>query len=263
MTDFDPPFVDFFVKDNDLPFETAERDVTFLAGHEAFFLANFFNVAYLVIFEHYVFRTLTKNFTLQLVLVGCATQAISCFTSLVRYDIDEEYSGWAIAGVFTGNAAFAFLNAAITVLFFDAATGRRGHMVWTIVMGVIAVCLTASSILSYIYWDDIKFDIFRLTVPISELYFMGCLIYCLVMIKKKKVEAASMPLSTEMMERLLRAILAITVVAFLLMVPRIPMVTYPNTGWVFSASLIFFKFAGNISFNSPTGTVGETTSLVV
>jgi len=250
-------------KKYDLPEETAERDINFLTGHEAFFLANFFNVAYLVIFEHYVFRTLTKNFNLQLVLVGCATQAFSCYTSLTRYNINEEYGGWAIAGVFTGNAAYAFLNAAITVLFFDAATGRRGHMVWTIVMGVIALWLTASSILSYIHWEDVRFDIFRKTVPISEAYFLACVIYCLVMIKKKKVEAASMTLPVEIMERLLWVIIAIVVVVFLLQAQKMPLTTYPNTGWVFSVTVIFFKFAGNLSFNSPTGTVGETTSLVV
>eukprot|EP00531_Pseudo-nitzschia_arenysensis_P005387 CAMPEP_0116137326 /NCGR_PEP_ID=MMETSP0329-20121206/12191_1 /TAXON_ID=697910 /ORGANISM="Pseudo-nitzschia arenysensis, Strain B593" /LENGTH=277 /DNA_ID=CAMNT_0003632239 /DNA_START=66 /DNA_END=899 /DNA_ORIENTATION=+ len=243
-----PPYVALLNGMEAHPIGTAKRDVAYMMGHEFFFLCNAFNVFYILVFEYYVFRRLQKNYLLKVVFAGCLLQALSCITTLIRYNMGEEFNWWAIAGVFTGNAAFGCINAAITVIFCE-----KGSKPFYIIVGVFATLLTISSVYTLIKWEDVKFDLFRMSPAISLMYNIAGLIWAVVKINKAESEEANKWIiklfgyERETVKRLTVSLLTIAVVCMGILMSKTTLITYGATGLgFFCVSVIFFSHVGYV-----------------
>lgn len=235
---------------------TTERNINFVLAHYGFIMFNLLNVFWIIGFEGYIFRNLSRNILHQIVLVGCISQVLSCASSLIRYNINDEFGHWAVIGTVTGNASFFFLNSAVSVVFVKGIGGSdRRQTVWKIISGFWFVYTTASSIISTIWWDTVRFEYFRPTVPISIVYAVIAMSYCLVRFQKCTMTIDPSVIAKDTMERLLKILIGLNIISFALMSQRMTLFLYPLTGWTFTVCVIFTKYAGQIEVvrSNPTG----------
>ena len=83
------PILNFLTHKDDYPEGNAFRNTAFMIGHCAFWLLNFLNCSYLILFEGFAFGRLQKNYLSKLSLLACFTQTISCLSSIHRYNIND------------------------------------------------------------------------------------------------------------------------------------------------------------------------------
>ena len=106
------PYFNFFKRDINLSVASIDRNVVLFTAHVVFFMFNVLNVAYVVLIEGYVKRLLRKNFQLQLATCAAAIQLFSCYSSIKRYNINDQHGFWGKFSVGAGFVAFSVFGAA-------------------------------------------------------------------------------------------------------------------------------------------------------
>eukprot|EP00593_Proboscia_inermis_P003418 CAMPEP_0171299628 /NCGR_PEP_ID=MMETSP0816-20121228/8467_1 /TAXON_ID=420281 /ORGANISM="Proboscia inermis, Strain CCAP1064/1" /LENGTH=279 /DNA_ID=CAMNT_0011775579 /DNA_START=104 /DNA_END=943 /DNA_ORIENTATION=+ len=273
------PYFDIFATAGDvgvleLPLDSDKRAIIFAVAHFGFFMLNFINVSYLVLVEGIALRNLGKNFLHKMCLAGCALQICSCFTSMWRENINDEYNAfWSGGGTFFSNFGFALCSSAVSVVWFHASKNRIKW--WTITAIGWLLFHNVNSVISYMQWDEKHFGPFRPMVVIAALYQSIVMIYCFVQVKKGAIVVNPEAASKDQFERICLTMIAANVVAIGLTLLNMPMFKYPQTGWIYCTCVVFCKFAGQMDFAKTTsfggvlaafkteGTAGEKTELLV
>jgi len=250
--------VNWFESQSNLEVGTEERNMNFLTAHVMFFMHNFLNVMYLLLIEGIVFGNLRKNRLLRLALCGCTIQALSCMTSIYRFNINDEYGPWAIVGVFTGNAAFAFMQSAVSIVF--VATSNNRGTLWRLLIAAWFMHNTASSFVSWWFWDQFRFQLFQFTTVVGLAYQLLAMIYLLYLIKRGFVETKSM----DFMVRLLIVLITVNVVwLFIGKFRSMPIFMYANTGMMYTTCVVFVKFVGELGLENQSNREGTTVEIQV
>lgn len=262
------PYFDIFAvdNDNDLPMDSDKRAMIFAVSHFGFFMLNFINVSYLVLVEGIALRNLGKNFLHKMCLAGCALQICSCFTSMWRENINDEFSKlYANGGTFFSNFGFALCNSAVSVVWFHASKNRIKW--WTITTIGWLLFHNVDSVISYMTWDEKHFWAFRPMVVIATVNQTIAMIYCFIQVKKGAIVVNPDAASKEQFERICLAMIAANATALGLASLSMPMFRYPQSGWIYTTCVVFCKFAGQMDFAKTTfkseGTTGEKTGLLV
>jgi len=243
-----PPYFKWLAKDDSLPYETAERNVYFYLGHYGFLLFNVLNVTYVVLFEGYALGNLRKNFMLQLATVACFSQSVSCYSSLVRYNINDEHSWWREFGTVTSCCAFSFFGATalgMLVLCLADDTSDCGRTWWRIGSVAWALAAIGTCLYNILNYDPDNFPLFKYFVFASNVLMvisLGVMVYTL---RNKNKILVYEGLSNDALVRIYSVLLGLGIVVLLLPgITGAPIFQFPCTGFNFSVLVIASKFAG-------------------
>jgi len=266
-----PPYFHWFTKDTDdsLPYETAEfnteRNIYFYLAHYGFLLFNVLNVTYIVLFEGYALGNLRKNFMLQLATVGCFSQILSCISSLVRYNINDEYSWLGKFGIASGAFAFSFVAAAamhmlvLCLADVNSDCGRKwwriGSVAWAL-FGIVTFFLMINE-----NWGHNPIPYFRGFVVASNALMvisLGVMIYTL---RNKNKILVYEGLSNDALVRIYSVLLVLGIVMLALQyITKAPIFQFPCTGFNYSVLVIASKFAGVMHARGATALGGDVPS---
>ena len=241
------PIVNFWV--NTQPEDAPGRFECFVVSHVIFCMFNILNLIYLILFEAFTFRRLGKNHLLKLAFFACFLQMTSCFTSIHRYNIHEEYGVYAKIGVVTGLAAYVPFNTADLHLIFQRNTKaiRAGIFFWIVV--VIAI-----GYISLTNWDAIRFDIFRTFIGISTFFHLVALIIGHRSFKHGSISIDESIISKETMLRMFKVLIAWDTIVLVVNVAfKKPIFIYPGTGSTYTVMVIAMTFVGRMDFMTSEG----------
>jgi len=262
-----PPYVSYFLKDDveriNLPLDSVDRNMVFFAAHVVFFMFNFLNTLYIVLIEGYVLKGFKKNLQLQLALCAAICQMASCYSSIKRYNINEEYGIWGKIGTATGLVAFAFVGCAslrmVALCLLFPKNETFGKKVWVSASCAWALVGAAVFVYSIANWEEVYFSKFRIFVGASN----GILIVSLgVMVVSLRGGNTLMceGMDNDVLKRLFAVLLCLAVVMVALTFLGAPMFQFPPTGFNMSLLVIASKYAGTMT-TTARGTAGESQSL--
>jgi hypothetical protein len=225
------------------------RNANFVVSHSIFCTFNVLNLIYLILFEALTFRRLGKNHLLKLAFLACFFQMNSCFTSIHRYNIDDEYGLYAKIGVVTGLAAYVPFNTTYLHLIFQRNTKaiRAGIYFWIVV--VIAI-----GYISLTNWETVRFSYFRTFIGISTVFHVVALIIGHRSFKHGSIAIDESIVSKETMLRMFKVLIGldtISLVASALLGK--PILTYPGTGCTYTVMVIAMSFVGRMDFMTSEG----------
>mmetsp|Transcript_29257 Transcript_29257/g.68772 ORF Transcript_29257/g.68772 Transcript_29257/m.68772 type:complete len:273 (+) Transcript_29257:67-885(+) len=235
----------FFAPDTDLPPETAFRNIIFMLAHFGFFIVNVINAFVLIFFEGFGTGRLRSNRASQLSLAAQLSQLFSCYTSIRRYNVKNEYGRDARIGTIAGIAGFFFVNMSYLHLYYrnGAKNIWRGILFWILVC-VFVVWETLAK------WNEVHFHTFRILIGFSAL----SNIYIL---HKSREDLLRGMFSNELVPSAVVARIWISSVillgiSFACAFSLIPALTYPGTGIIYSVCMVNSMLTGRMSFAKGT-----------
>lgn len=252
-----------FLTPNDSLFGSNERNAAFTCAHIIFCTFNVLNVMYIVLYEGYVHGHLKHNTLLKVALLGCFTQVFSCFSSIHRYNINDEYGFYGKFGTVTGLLAFFFMNVGYLFIWFHKNYQRFlsiGILFW-------AVVVLGCAYFTLKDWDEIHFDIFRVFIAVSILYQVIAITLAMVAHKRGDIHISKSILSHAKMNKLFLVSIFLDALGLIFNgVAKMPMVSYPATGLTFSVFVILGGYVGRMDYMTGSeeeggGTDGETNPL--
>jgi hypothetical protein len=237
------------------PEETPEgpvpgRMACFLVGHCIFFMFNFLNVCYLILFEEFTFQRFRKNILLQFGFVACFVQMCSCYTSIHRYNIEDEHGIWNQAGVIFGLVAFTFFNFTDLYLIFQPKKNvtaiRLGMCFWV-------VAALANGYYSMVNWEELTVLPFQLLVGLSTLSHIVGLTVFHQYLKDGTVSIDESIASKDAMLRMLKVLIILDCLMLFGAFLGKPILSYPGTGATFTVMVIAMTFIGRMDFMTAEG----------
>ena len=237
------PIVNFLTDKN---IEASDlRNSAFLIGHCGFFLFNFLNVLYLILFEGIAFGRLRQNFLSKLSLLACFTQILSCITSIHRYNINEEFGPYGLAGTGLGILAFTPFNIAYLYLFFNNRNNHRRRFIgagiaFWIVIGIACFAMT------YINWPEEAFKYFQPYVVLSSVWHIVSNIRGLRAHQKGEIRIDESIISHHVMNKVFGVCIFLEIVTSVCAAMGLPVLTYPATGMTFTICVIVMVYAGRM-----------------
>lgn len=220
------------------------RMATFMVGHCIFFMFNFLNVCYLVLFEMYTFQRFHKNILLQFGFVACFVQIFSCITSIHRYNIDDEYGIWNQAGVYIGLVDFCFFNFTDLYLIFQPKgneTAVRLGMCFWVIMTIV------NGYDSMVNWEEKTTGPFQMYVGLSTLSHVVALIVFRKYVEDGTVSVESVAPKDTIL-RLLKVLIIVDALCLGAAGLKKPILSYPVTGCTFTVMVIAMTFIGRMDF---------------
>lgn len=177
MADQTDLVLDYLKKGDEYIQNSDEENRMAVTAHSCFWLFNFLNVLTMVLFQHFVFGRLGKNYLSKLAVVGCFGQVVSCTSSIWRNDHHDASN--IVAGCYIGCGVGAiasfFMNIVALHLFlvhkcrgsFELGPIKLGYIqLGTLVWAVVASLVVYSSVTK---WEQNGFDTF-------SSYFGGCVL---------------------------------------------------------------------------------------
>jgi hypothetical protein len=104
------------------------------------------------------------------------------------------------------------------------------------------VAHNVNSVYSYLKWDELHFKPFRPIITCSAVYQTIVMGYCLYSIKKGSISVNPAVASKDQFSRLCQILIGINVVGLVLCLQKMPMLIYPETGWIYATCVVFCKF---------------------
>eukprot|EP00574_Skeletonema_japonicum_P006649 CAMPEP_0201713692 /NCGR_PEP_ID=MMETSP0593-20130828/441_1 /ASSEMBLY_ACC=CAM_ASM_000672 /TAXON_ID=267983 /ORGANISM="Skeletonema japonicum, Strain CCMP2506" /LENGTH=268 /DNA_ID=CAMNT_0048202869 /DNA_START=85 /DNA_END=891 /DNA_ORIENTATION=+ len=222
----------------------------FMVGHCIFFMINFLNVCYLILFEEFTFQRLRKNILLQFGFVACFVQLFSCITSVHRYNIGDEYGIFNKAGVVIGIVAFTPLNFTDLYLIFQPKKNvtaiRLGMCFWVI-------AALANGYYSMVNWEESTTKPFQMLVGLSTLSHIVGLIVFRKYLKDGTVSIDDSIASKDVMLRMLMVLIILDCLCLFGATLGKPIISYPGTGLTFTVMVIAMSFIGRMDFMTAEG----------
>jgi len=263
-----PQYVSYFLKDDDerinLPIGSVDRNMVFFVAHVVFFMFNFLNTLYIVLIEGYVLKGFKKNLQLQLALCAAIFQMASCYSSIKRYNINEEYKIWGKIGTATGLVAFAFMGSAclrmVALCLLFPKNETFGKKVWVSASVAWALVGAVVFVYSMANWEEVLFTIFRLFVAASNIMLTVSLGVMVVSLRGGNTLMCE-GMDNDVLKRLFAVLLCLSLV--MLALPKLlgaPIFQFPPTGFNMSLLVIASKYAGTMT-TTARGTAGESQSL--
>lgn len=242
----------------DAPYGSEEKNIAFMIGHCGLFMFNFLNVSYILLFEGFAFGRLGQNSLLKIALCGCSFQMCSCVTSIIRYNINDEYGFYATLGTIFGLIAFSFGNSAYLSLIFPEDHRSKAFRIGTLVWVLISV---GCFVITQKNWEEDNFESFRVYVAASTVYQTVALI----------IGHRALTTTAAYQQGNDTAITLTNVFKVLIVLDAgglvftglagLPIVTYPATGLTFTVTVIAMSFVGRSdlmrSMNAASGTEKE------
>ena len=242
------PILNFLTHKDDYPEGNAFRNTAFMIGHCAFWLLNFLNCSYLILFEGFAFGRLQKNYLSKLSLLACFTQTISCLSSIHRYNINDEYGFWGIFGTGAGLLAFTPFNISYLYLLFNrnkyyAKTNFVGiGIAFWFIVGIACFCLTC------INWEDAHFDYFRLYIGASTVYHTVAMIIGYRAHNRGDIQIDASIISHSNMNKVFGVCIVVELLSLMIATRGFPVFIYPGTGLTYTVMTIMMVFVGRMDF---------------
>ena len=219
------------------------RNVSFFTGHIIFFTCNFLNVFYMVLIQGLALRNLFKSRLLQLTLVGCFLQMMSCMTSLTRLSMNDEYSGWGKAGSALSYVGYNFMNYSCSYVIFKSNT--KPILITTSVGTLIAI---VAFVLEQITWDETNFLYFRIFVGITTFFQCVSMYFGYHHLKKETISTDPSIISNDAMKRLFLVLFATDVLCIATMFSKLPYLLYPFTGVSYIVVVVMATYVSKMEF---------------
>jgi len=258
-----PAILNFLTHKSDYPEGNEFRNTAYMIGHCGFWLVNFLNCSFLILFEGFAFGRLQKNYLSKLSLIACFTQTLSCLSSIYRYNINEELGVWGIFGTGAGLLAFTPFN--ITYLYLIFYNNKKfvgyGIAVWLIV-GAACFAITLMN------WTEKDFTYFRWYTAASTMYHIVAMIIGLMAHKKGDINIDASIISHANMNKVFGVCIVLELSSLMLASQGYPILTYPGTGFTYTVMTVLMIFVGRMDFmqkgantNSSGAASNETTPL--
>jgi len=217
------------------------RYTAFMMAHFGFFIVNVINTFGLIFFEGYGTGILWSNRASQFSLAAQLSQLFSCYYSIRRYNVKNEYGLDARIGTIAGIAGFFFINMAYLHLYYrnGAKNIRRGIFFWISVCLVVAWDTLAK-------WTEVHFTAFRILIGFSALSNM-------YIIHKSRGDLLRGMFSNELvpsadLARMWTSSIVLLGISFACAASKIPAYTYPGTGIIYSVCMVNSMLTGRMSF---------------
>lgn len=239
------PIVNFLTTKH-APEGSEERNAVFLCAHIGFFFFNLVNVGYILFYQGYAYGKLRTNRLMPIAIAACATQALSCSTSIHRYNINDEYGPFALYGTALGLFAALFMNINYLFILFNKTVTAKKIGVGTILWMLLFVPCMALSLRD---WETKRFAYFQVAIAASTAYSIICIYFGMVAHKNGDIRIDSSILSYDQMNNLFRvSILLTTLVLVCGGLFAYPMLLYPGTGLTYSVMVILVSYVGQMDF---------------
>jgi len=221
-----------------------DRNTSYLIGHLGFFLFNVLNVLYLICFEGVAFGRLKQNYLLKFSFVACFVQIFSCVSSILRYNINEEYGIYGEMGSYLGLTAQTAMNFGYLYVLFNR--NYRKYLVpavvfWAVV-ALVTFLMTSSS------WDTINFFYFRKFIALSAVNAFFSILLALVAHSKGDITIEASIASYDQMNKIFGVCLFMQFVCLFAAFRGHPVYQYPATGMTFTISVIINTYVGRMDF---------------
>jgi len=244
----------FTTVENDFDKSTPEYFTCFMLAHSCFLLVNVLNLSYLFLFEGFVFERLQKNLPHKIACVSVFLQIVSCFTSIHKFNIMEEFDNiYAAVGGVAGTVSIGLMS---IVYLYCASFDRdnRNYFKAGMAFWVISCALAVKA-----SFDPTSFTVFRMFGMLSVTWFIAAKIRILLSYKKGDIHIESSIASHDEMSKILLVCIIVDV-AFLLItvLHKLPAIAYTGTGIWYSTMIITASYAGRMDFmmdqdNTPLG----------
>jgi len=260
--------IDFFGA-IDLP-SGPERNTNQIACHIFLFTLAAVNVIYLIFIAGFGTGSLRKNFLQQLALMGGLMQLGSCYNSMTRYNIGDEYN-WKIAnaGAAFGLASGIFNNIALSTIWFYGSNNRGQK--WAIFSAIIVLFSVWAMYMELKTYDETHFHYFRLINMQNTPYTGIVCFFTARALKNKKITIDPTIISQEAVTRVFNIMWMFALTALILISTNMTLVIYVGGGLIFGCVNIATFYMGQFDDyypfsekSQPVRGVGrETESLVV
>jgi len=200
-----------------------------------------------------------------LTLGAAVFQMASCYSSVKRYNINDEYGHWGKFGTVTGLTAFAFVGSAsirmMAMCLLFPKNETFGKKVWIFSSGAWALVGAGVFVYSMANWEEVYFEVFRQFVGLSNMMLIVSLGIMTVSLRGGNLVCGGM--ENDVLKRLYAVLFCFSVVAMgLALKTEAPMFQFPSTGFNMSLLVIAAKYAGTMKITE-RGTAGESQSLNV
>uniref|UniRef100_A0A7S4SU76 Uncharacterized protein n=1 Tax=Ditylum brightwellii TaxID=49249 RepID=A0A7S4SU76_9STRA len=244
--------VEFFSHKDNLEYGSDARAAAYLVGHVGFFVFNFVNFFYLLLVEGYIFGRLATNCLAKLAVIGCIFQLFSCFTSIYRYNINDEFSFAGEMGVWLAAVGFTVHNYLVSHFAFPFRPKYRTATLY----GWIAISVV-TCVKTHLDWDVSDFKYFRGYVGASVSFQFVC--YYLA---RRSIKTGSVT-SIENGSKLFEVAMLMCIVDMAMMMSKRPAFQYPGTGIGYTAVVLTAILGAGFVTASGPSTGGERESLNV
>mmetsp|Transcript_13260 Transcript_13260/g.27811 ORF Transcript_13260/g.27811 Transcript_13260/m.27811 type:complete len:262 (+) Transcript_13260:319-1104(+) len=238
------PLIKFLTPSSELSHGSDTYNIAFLVAHCGFFLFNFVNFCFLLLFEGYATKRLWSNRASLWSLAAHLIQLISCMSSIHRYNINDEFGFWARFGTWTGITAFMFIEVPYLYLLFFNDTRKV-----SIGMAVVVVFGIASIALSELHWDRDHFKYLGIFGGATIAIHVVALLRARRHLKQGLFTLENGFLSQDTMVRVYEVFVLVICACFSLgPLTGIPILKYPSTGMVYTICMLNSICMGRTSF---------------
>lgn len=248
----------FWAKDEDLAVASPERNAATAVGHTAFFLFNVMNFSAILLVQSFVFRRLRANYLAQLALGAVIFQLASCYYSILRDNINQEFNADLVhPGIATGLIATTFLNFGCLHLFlmnkcrdsfeicgFKLGYIRTGQIFWV----VVAIIVFAGGFYKAqnVGENESFATIFEGYIGVAMIYQTIAVASCAHAYRNQKIDQDIIP--REAASRLLTLAVVLKVLIIVSLMTGIPIIKFSASGLNFTVCAMVFALVGEMDF---------------
>jgi len=213
-------------------------------GHSLFCLINVLNVSFLLIVQWIILGRLQRSNVLKLTLLGCFCQVISCFFSVIKWNIGDPLGPLGMVACFAGIAGHIPIDIAFIYAFFykGYATALARGSVFFIIVGISLVTVT------YVNWDvdDTPFKYLKMYHLVSVIWRLVTEFRLLSAFKNGDVSLSESIISADSMSKLLLVVPVLDIAAVLCNVLGSAVFKIPATGIGFMNAVLLFVYVGKM-----------------
>lgn len=224
--------------------DSNERALNQVACHIFLLTSVLNNLAYLIFVAGFGIGSLKRNPLQQLALLGALMQLGSCYNSISRYNIGDEYHfNMGNMGSLFGLLSGIFNNSALSTIWFHKRPNRKFK--WMVCSIFIVLLSTCAMIIQLNTYEDTKFFYFRIINICNTPYTMICCLFTYRALKSGKITINENIIKHEDVTNLFLVMFVFELFWFLMTFFGIPWFMYMGGGLTFGVVNVATHFMGN------------------
>lgn len=252
----DYPIISLFTKDDPDTIGSLERNKHFLLGHCGFLMFNILNVCGILLFYGFVFQRLMENKLMKFAFLACFFQIFSCFGSIHRYNINDEYGPWSIKSILPSLVAYTFFNYVMFHYALNKNCKRSIFGIGYMIIGAVACVIAACAVWFLLWkrdWVSSDFMAFRYFVVGSTVFQLLSYIRLLWAFSKGQIRLPENHIvSNDALTRLLQTAIGLIVFDLVCKGSAMPVFQFPTTGLTYTVMVIVTPVVSQMDFMSNT-----------
>eukprot|EP00536_Pseudo-nitzschia_multiseries_P018742 jgi/Psemu1/316245/fgenesh1_kg.3029_\ len=178
---------------------------------------------------------------------------LSCYTSIKRFNENDEYGIYGLLGTYLGTAGFVLMITSYGYLLFQ--NNIQKIKVWSAAWTVLGLYICAKT---KIDWEEVRFVPFQQFIVLTIAAEIFITLHARKCLKEGKIMSDVM--STDLIARFWEVLIALLVIPTLLTAAKLPVLSYPGTGVIHSCCMVNSMLVGRMSFMTDTRTGASSSS---